>query len=107
MPSGIGLGSLYYPLSDHLGSTVNVLDTNGVPVPNAKPTYWPYGATRSGGITQTDKMYTSQQIENGDTALGLYNYKARFYSTTLGRFVSADTIAKDGLNRYSYVREWS
>jgi hypothetical protein len=37
----------------------------------------------------------------------LYNYKARFYSTTLGRFVSADSIVPevsgDGLNRFAYV----
>jgi hypothetical protein len=36
--------------------------------------------------------------------LGLYNYKARFYSTTLGRFASADTVTLDGLNRYAYVK---
>ena len=36
--------------------------------------------------------------------MGLYNYKARFYSTTTGRFVSADTLAVGDLNRYTYVR---
>ncbi len=58
---------------------------------------------RSGAILQTDKLFTGQRDEPGDSALGLYNYKARFYSTTLGRFVSADPITKDGLNRYTYV----
>lgn len=38
---------------------------------------------RAGGVAQTDKLYTRQQIEPGDAALGLYNYKARFYSTVL------------------------
>jgi RHS repeat-associated protein len=102
VPSGGGQGSLYYPLHDHLGGLADVLDGSGNQVPSAKTTYWPYGATRSGGVTQTDKMYTGQQIENGDSALGLYNYKARFYSTALGRFVSADPTA-DSLNRYTYV----
>jgi RHS repeat-associated protein len=62
---------------------------------------------RSGGpITQTDKLYTGQQIEpGGDPAFGLYNYKARFYSTFTGQFVSADTSARDGFNRYSYVSD--
>jgi RHS repeat-associated protein len=80
---------------------VEVLNAAGATVSEQK--YWPYGATRSGGVAQTDKLYTGQQIEPGDAALGLYNYKARFYSTTLGRFVSADSYALDHLNRYAYV----
>ena len=56
----------------------------------------------------TDKQFTGQQEEPGDTALGLYNYKARFYSTTLGTFASADTLVVDEsktamLNHYAYV----
>ena len=79
-------------MTDHNG---NVLSTQK---------YWPYGAVRSGSVSQTDKLYTGQQEEPGDSALGLYNYKARFYSTVLGRFVSADTSTKDGYNRFAYVR---
>jgi RHS repeat-associated protein len=51
----------------------------------------------------TDKQYTGQQVEPGDP-LGLYNYKARMYSTVTGRFTSADTWTGDGLNRYAYTR---
>ena len=90
-----------YLLADHLGSTVGMTDSSGTVLSTQK--YWPYGATRSGGVTQTDKLYTGQQVEPGDSALGLYNYKARFYSTTLGRFASADSWSGDGLNRYAYV----
>lgn len=37
--------------------------------------------------------------------LGLYYYKARYYSPTLGRFVSADPIgAAGGINLYDYTR---
>ena len=85
-----GAPTLTYLLADHLGTTVGTLDAGGVVVSTQK--YWPYGATRSGAITQTDKLYTGQQQELGD-ALGLYNYKARMYSTVTGRFVSADTVA--------------
>ena len=72
--------------------------------------YWPYGATRAGGVAQTDKLYTGQQQEAGDAALGLYHYKARLYSTTVGRFVSADPVVQAqtdplALNRYAYVRD--
>ncbi len=102
MPTGTGNGTLSYILPDHLGSASVI--TNDVGAVVSKMAYWPYGATRSGGITQTDKRYTGQQEEPGDAALGLYNYKARFYSTTLGRFMSADPTTTDGLNRYTYVR---
>ena len=54
VPSGSGAGSLYYPILDHLGGTIAVLDSSGAIVSSQK--YWPYGATRSGGVTQTDKQ---------------------------------------------------
>jgi len=86
---------------------VGALDGAGAVV--ATQRYWPYGATRSGGVTQTDKLYTGQQAEPGDAALGLYNYRARFYSTTLGRFVCGDPVVADAYdpqawNPYTYVR---
>jgi RHS repeat-associated protein len=39
---------------------------------------------------------------------GIYSYNARFYSPTLGRFLSADTVEPapsdpEQLNRYTYV----
>ena len=111
VPPAGGAGTLLWLLADHLGGTVEVLDAAGATV--AETAYWPYGATRSGGVAQTDKLYTGQQQEAGDAALGLYHYKARFYSTTVGRFVSADSIVQQtrgkeakqnpsALNRYSY-----
>ena len=105
VPPAGGAGTLSYMLADHLGGTAEVLDAAGATVAETK--YWPYGATRTGGVAQTDKLYTGQQQEPGDAALGLYNYKARFYSTTVGRFVSADPTVPSArpvsLNRYAYV----
>jgi RHS repeat-associated protein len=102
IPGGAGSGSVYYPLADHLGSTATILSQQGWYY--ADMSYWPYGATRAGSISVTDRKYTGQREETGDSALGLYNYNARFYSTTLGRFVSADPVTEGGLNRYAYVR---
>jgi RHS repeat-associated protein len=51
------------------------------------------------GLLFTDRLYTGQQRLAG---LGLYNYKARYYSPVLGRFLSADTLTPggpEGLNR--------
>jgi RHS repeat-associated protein len=35
--------------------------------------------------------------------VGLYNYKARWYSPTLGRFMQTDPGYGDGLNWYNYA----
>jgi RHS repeat-associated protein len=100
VPSGGGTGTLFYMLQDHLSSTVKVLGSSFATYAEMK--YWPFGGTRSTtGSSPTDKLYTGQREEPGDSALGLYNYKARFYSTMLGRFVSADPVAS--LNRYTYT----
>jgi len=103
VPAGGGAGTLSYLLADHLGSTVEALDAAGNTLPGSEIRYWPYGGTRAGGVTQTDKLYTGQQQEPGvDPAMGLYNYRARFYSTVLGRFVSADPLGS-GTDKYMYV----
>jgi RHS repeat-associated protein len=89
-------------LADHLGGTAMVLNNAGGVESEVR--YWPYGSTRKQtAAPATDKLYTGQQQEVGDQALGLYNYKARFYSTVLGRFASPDAGTADGLNRYQYV----
>jgi len=100
VPAGTGQGTLSSILTDHLGSTVEV--TNAVGTTVSETAYWPYGATRSGGVTQTDQRYTQQR--ETVTTMGAYFYKARFYSTAVGRFVSA-AWSGDDLNRYTYVRK--
>jgi RHS repeat-associated protein len=57
---------------------------------------------RSGGVG-TDKMYTGQQME-ANSPLGTYFYHARFYSTTLGHFLSSDPTGGGGQDRYGYGR---
>ncbi len=57
------------------------------------------------GTLPTDVTFTGQR-SNLDQ-IGLYYFKARFYASSLGRFVSADTIVPQpgnpqALNRYAY-----
>jgi RHS repeat-associated protein len=100
---------VHYILSDNLGSSTVVTDSGGVVQGTMK--YYPYGSERSAtGDMVTDKLFTGQQKEpEAVSALGLYDYGARFYSTLTGRFVSPDPlVAAPGdpqtLNRYAYVR---
>jgi len=96
-------GTVYYLLRDHLGSASTIVNASGAVVTTMK--YWPFGMTRSGSTTVTDKLYTGQQQEPGDP-LDLYHYGARVYSSLMGRFMSVDPIASGGpqmLNPYSYV----
>jgi len=103
-------GTLYYMLSDHLGSTSLTLSSSGSKI--AELRYKAWGETRyTSGTTYTAYQFTAQRNE---TSLGLYFYReasrrdnARWYDPYLNRFTSADTIvptSKEGeVNPYLIV----
>ncbi|MEW6402320.1 MAG: RHS repeat-associated core domain-containing protein [Chloroflexota bacterium] len=96
--------TVYYTLKDNLGSASVVTDSTGAIVGEQR--YYPFGQTRLvTGSMYTDRLFTGQREMAG---LGIYHYNARFYSPTLGRFLSADTIVPgptnpQAYNRYSYT----
>ena len=102
-------GHTYYSHGDHLGSTALVTDDNGRLVEEIG--YLPFGATLyrtayEGGVWKSAYRFTGQEY---DAEYELYNYNARLYDPTLGRFITADTVVPDWtdpqtLNRYSYCR---
>src|SRR5919109_3203355 len=100
-------GGFKYFLSDHIGSVSVVLSATGTILEQQR--YLPFGGARAmppyASVTSTDFTYTSQR-HLPDT--GLMDYKARFYSPALGRFIQPDTLIPgvanpQSWNRFSYV----
>jgi len=82
--SGQSASGLQYFLTDHLGSTVAITDSNGTLTSQQR--YLPFGGTRTNVTAPnspgTDFGYTGQrQLDAGMG--GLMDYKARFYSPML------------------------
>jgi RHS repeat-associated protein len=83
---------------NRLGSTIAISDGAGS-VSEGPITYDPFGNSSStGGVPF---KFTGRRY---DTETGLYYYRARYYSPSLGRFMQTDPIGTcDNINLYAYV----
>jgi len=87
-----------YLHADHLGSIIALTNSSGAIPSGNKYTYSPYGQSTS--LTGTTFGFTGQRF---DSDLGLYHYKARYYSPALCRFLQTDPAGyKVSYNLYPY-----
>jgi len=106
--NGLGIDELYaslsstqqlYLLADGIGSTIALTDaTQAI---KSSYAYDAYGNSSLTGTLSTSEQYTGR--ENDGT--GLYFYRARYYSSKYGRFISEDPIGwgSGQTNGYAYV----
>jgi RHS repeat-associated protein len=90
--AALGLAGRRYMLPDERGSIAALVDSNGTPTAiNTYDEYGIPGANNQGRFQYTGQAWIAE--------LGMYYYKARIYSPTLGRFLQVDPIGyEDQIN---------
>lgn len=92
-----GSGAVHWMLTDHLGTVRDIIDSSGGIINHIQ--YDSFGRI----LTQSNAAWTPTFAYTGrewDPETGLFQYRARYYDSAVGRFVSEDPI------RFA-SRQWS
>lgn len=100
-------GAVHLYFTDLVGSTTLITDVNGTP--QEQSDYYPFGGEIP--ISGTDPNHYKFTGKEYDSESGLDNFGARYYASTMGRFMVPDKPFNDqasgdpqSWNMYSYVR---
>lgn len=98
-------GNVYYFFSDHLGSIGVVTDSLGSTIENESD-YYPYGGERVIANSLTDEWYKFTGKER-DSESGLDNFEARYFGSSMGRFMSPDPDQDSGSDNMGDPQMWN
>jgi len=94
-------GAYYFYLTDHLGNNRVVANASGGIVQTNH--YYPFGMPFAEGVTTSQQPYKYNGKElDTERGLNLYDYGARFYDPSLGRWHSMDPSCEQRLSLSPY-----
>jgi len=90
-------GQTTYVVTDHLQSARVAIGSDSRV--SGQITYTPFGESQATGKANLARLYTGMSFES---ETGTYDYHARWYDPSVGRFTSVDT-ARQSISSYSYT----